>query len=339
MLRSAPKTLIAITATEQRDFFPAALFEQLLGLVPNHVFFDPSKNRANDWLCCLSEVQPEILVSCWNTPRLPPNHSIGGCGHLKYICHLSGSVRQLITSSQIESGLLVTNWGNSVSRVIAENGLFLTIAALRQATHWGMAMHQEGGWKCDDTEFFSLFGRSVGLHGFGAIGQELARVMQPFKVRLQAYSPSVPDSLLMQFGVERVHSLERLFSDNEVLIELAALTPKNKAIVNEAMLRRLRVGSVFVNIGRGAVVDEKALVRVAREGNVQFALDVFEVEPLPADSCLRGLRNVTLLPHLSGPTTDRRCDAGQFALENLQRYLRAQALQALITVETYARST
>lgn len=78
MLRSAPKTLIAITAPEQRDFFPAELFEQLLALVPNHVFFDPSNIHANDWLCCLSEVQPEILVSCWNTPRLPPNHSIGG---------------------------------------------------------------------------------------------------------------------------------------------------------------------------------------------------------------------------------------------------------------------
>jgi phosphoglycerate dehydrogenase-like enzyme len=339
MPRSPPKTLIAITAPEQRDFFPAALLEQLRALVPNHVFIDPSKICVNDWLGCLREVQPEILVSCWNTPSVPPIHSLGGEGQLKYICHLSGSVRKLITSSHIESGLLVTNWGDSVSRVIAESGLFLTIAALRQATHWGMAMHQEGGWKKDDTEFFSLFERRVGLHGFGAVGQELARLMQPFKVRLQTYSPSVPDTILTQFGVERVHKLEQLFSDNEVLIELAPLTPKNKAIVNEEMLRRLRTGSVFVNIGRGAVVDEDALVRVAREGNIQFALDVFEVEPLPADSALRGLRNVTLLPHLSGPTTDRRCDAGQYALDNLQRYLHAQTLQALVTVETYVRST
>jgi phosphoglycerate dehydrogenase-like enzyme len=87
------------------------------------------------------------------------------------------------------------------------------------------------------------------------------------------------------------------------------------------------------------VVDEADLLRVAREGRLQIALDVFEHEPLPADSPLRGLPNVTLLPHLAGPTRDRRRDAGALALKNLRAYLRGEPLEAVVTLEVYDRST
>jgi phosphoglycerate dehydrogenase-like enzyme len=87
------------------------------------------------------------------------------------------------------------------------------------------------------------------------------------------------------------------------------------------------------------VVDEAALIRVAREGKIQIALDVFEQEPLPPGSLLRGLPNVTLLPHLGGPTRDRRRDSGQLALKNLRAFLRGEPLEAVITHDVYDRST
>jgi len=76
-------------------------------------------------------------------------------------------------------------------------------------------------------------------------------------------------------------------------------------------------------------------VRVAREGRVQFGLDVFSVEPLPPNHPLRGLLNVSLTPHLAGPTTDRRRDAGAWALRNLRAYAAGQPLEAQITPESY----
>src|SRR5204863_9274238 len=116
-------------------------------------------------------------------------------------------------------------------------------------------------------------------------------------------------------------------------------TPDNHHLVHESHLRMIPDGGVFVNVGRGCLVDEAALVRVAREGKIQIALDVFEQEPLPIDSPLRGLPNVTLLPHLGGPTRDRRRDSGQLALRNLRAFLRGEPLEAVVTRDIYERST
>jgi phosphoglycerate dehydrogenase-like enzyme len=142
-----------------------------------------------------------------------------------------------------------------------------------------------------------------------------------------------------ELGVRRVDNLEALFAESDVLVELAPARPENRHLVNEALLRRLPDGASFVNVGRGMVVDEAALARVAAEGRLQVALDVYETEPLPADSPLRGLPNVTLLPHLGGPTRDRRAACGRLALANLRNYLAGQPLENLVTPDVYDRAT
>lgn len=330
--------LLALSPRELDEFLPPALRDALHEALPGLCQIDPTAMSVEDWARCLVRHRPQILITGWKALPLPADLPVGD-GGLRYLCHLAGSVRHLVVPAQLAGGLRVSNWGDSVSRVMAECALFLSIAALRRASHWALAMHGEGAWKTPETQFFSLFERRVGLHGFGAIARELVRLMAPFGVRCETWSPRVPDEVLAQHGVARAASLQALFSDNDVIIELAPLTPATTGMVTEDLLRRIRPGGVFVNIGRGAVVDEAALIRIAQEGQVQIALDVFHSEPLPADSPLRGLHNVTLLPHLSGPTTDRRQDAGAFAIANIRRYLAGEALQAEITPEVLARST
>jgi phosphoglycerate dehydrogenase-like enzyme len=177
------------------------------------------------------------------------------------------------------------------------------------------------------------------LHGFGSIAQSLVPMLRPFTQDIRAYSPHVPDALFAQYGVRRVTTLEELFAGSDVVVELAAATPANYHVVTESLLRAMPEGGVFVNVARGSVVDEAALVRVAREGRLQIALDVFETEPLPPDSPLRGLPNVTLLPHLGGPTRDRRRDSGALALRNIRAWLRGEPLEAVVTLEVYDRAT
>ena len=151
----------------------------------------------------------------------------------------------------------------------------LILMALRRASHWAIAMHREGAWKDSSTMTQSLLGRRVGLHGFGAISQSLVPMLRPFTDRIQTYSPRIPDCVLSAHGVNRVTSLEELFSGSDIVVELAAATPENYHLVTEAHLRMIPEGGVFVNVGRGCVVDEAALARVAREGKLQIALDVF----------------------------------------------------------------
>ena len=296
---------------------------------------DPSDLSTAEFHRRLAAANPEVLLTCWKTPplpaQLPPN--------LRYVCHLAGSVRKLVTREHLAGGLLVSNWGGSISRIVAEWALFHTLSCLRRATHWTLVMHREGGWKGGSAETASLFGRRVGLHGFGLVSRELLKLLAPFGCAVSVFAPDVDAAAEARFGIRRAASLEELFSNNDIIVELAPLIPATTGSVTEKHLRLIPPGGVFVNVGRGAVVDEAGLVRVAQEGRINIGLDVFTTEPLPVDSGLRGLANVTLTPHLAGPTTDRRRDAGEFALENLQAYAEGRPLQAAITTRVYDTST
>jgi phosphoglycerate dehydrogenase-like enzyme len=337
---SGPGVIVAVSDAEIADFLPGNLWEDFKYLFPKHRRVDVSAIRPGDWARLLADSSDEVLVSCWRTSPLPSDLVIGeGGGGLQYVCHLAGTVRKLVPRQLIERGLLVTNWGDSVSANVAECTLMLICMALRRASYWSVAMHREGAWKDSQTVTQSLLGRRVGIHGFGSISQKLVPMLRLFTQEIQSYSPRVPDELFAQHGVTRLHSLDELFATSEVVVELAAATPENHHIITEGLLRSIPEGGVFVNIGRGMVVDEQALIRVACEGRLQIALDVFETEPLPADSPFRGLPNVTLLPHLGGPTRDRRCDAGAFALRNLRAYFKGKPPQAVVNLEVYDRSS
>ncbi len=327
--------LCAVTPVLRDEFFPAGL---MTGPAPERYLaheIDPSGMSTNALAAKLTYHRPEVLVTAWGTPplpaQLPPT--------LRYVCHLCGSVRDLVTRHHLEAGLVVANWGNSISRTIAECALFHILAGLRRSTAWTLAMHLHGGWVTPDTHTDSLFERRVGIHGFGRIAKELVRLLKPFSAPVQVFAPDIDSAKAATHGVAAATSLESLFSDNDVVVEPPPLIPATAGIVGESLLRRLRPGAVFVNVGRGAVVDETALARVAAEGRIQVGLDVFASEPLRPDSPLRGLRNVSLTPHIAGPTNDRRQDAGAHALDNLRAFAAGRPLQAVVTPEVFDSST
>ncbi len=334
-----PSVIVALTDAEIADFFPGEMWGEFQRLVPNHRRFSVPPADPGEWAGLWRKGPGEVLVCAWQAPSLNGSIRAEELAPLRYICYLAGSVRKLVPRELIERGMLVTNWGSSISATVAECTLMLTLMALRRAAHWSVAMHRDGAWKDSTTTTQSLLGRRVGIHGLGAISRCLVPMLRPFTDRIQVYSPHVPMEFFSELGVERCDSLEELFSSSDVVIELAALTPENFHIVDERILRLIPPGGVFVNVGRGAVVDEAALARVAAEGKIQVALDVYEVEPLPKDSPLRGMENVTLLPHLGGPTRDRRRDSGMLALRNLRAFVEGKPLEALVSLEVYDRST
>jgi phosphoglycerate dehydrogenase-like enzyme len=336
---TGPCAIVALSDAEVADFLPGDLWKELEELLPGHRRVKPPLPRAEDWPRLWKETPGEILVSAWQTPSLNTSVPAADLGSLRYVCHLAGTVRKLVPRELIAGGLLVTNWGDSISATVAECTLMLILMALRRAGYWSVAMHRDGAWKNAQTVTQSLIDRTVGLHGLGVIAQGLVPMLRPFTNRIQAYSPRVPDAVFAALGVKRATSLEALFASSEVVVELAAATAQNLHIVNEKLLRLIPERGVFVNVGRGCVVDEAALLRVAREGRIQVALDVYEQEPLAPDSPFRGLPNVTLLPHLGGPTRDRRRDCGALAVKNLRAFLRGEALDAVVTLEVYDRST
>jgi phosphoglycerate dehydrogenase-like enzyme len=333
------RAIVALSELEAADFFPGPMWSELEQLLPGYRRVQLPLSQPEEWVRLWRETPADLLVSAWQTPSLNGPLEPDDVKSLRYVCYLAGSVRKLVPRELVHQGLIVTNWGETIAATVAECTLMLILMALRRASYWAIAMHREGAWKSGAPATQSLLGRRVGLHGFGSISQHLAPMLKPFTDQIQTYSPRVPDDILAAHGVKRAASLEALFSTSEVVVELAAATRENQHIVQESHLRMIPADGVFVNVGRGCVVDEAALLRVAQEGKLQIALDVYEQEPLPADSPFRGLPNVTLLPHLGGPTRDRRRDSGALALKNIRAFLKGEPQQAVVNLDIYDRST
>ncbi|MEM7455669.1 MAG: hydroxyacid dehydrogenase [Planctomycetota bacterium] len=332
---SMPTVLVIMTEQEKKEFLPPDLEGRLRELFPALKWVAAPVSES-DWHNLLRENSPEIVLCAWETPVLPDDSA----EYLKYVCYLCGSIRKLIPRELIVHGLKVTNWGSTISNTVAECSLLLILAALRRVGNWSVDMRTRGLWKEGrHPDTLSLFKRKVGLHGLGAISRELVKLLKPFEVEIASYSPSVPEETFNQLDVRRAETLEDLFSTSDVLVELAPGKPENYHLVGDELLSLLPPQAVFVNLGRGMVVDEDALVRASRERGLHIALDVYETEPLPADSPLRSLENITLLPHLGGPTPDRRRDCGELALTNLENYLSGKPLFNLIDLVTYDRAT
>ena len=329
------RILAVLSPLEQRHFLPPEYETALRSLTKDLVIINPERLTSEQWRDILFEHNPEVILACWKTPALPPDLPTS----LRYFCYLAGAVKHLVTHRHIEKGLIVTNWGGSISRLIAECTLLHILTCLRRATHWAIAMHTEGAWKTPETETASLFARRVGIHGFGMIARELVKLLKPFGNIISVFAPDIDAEAEKQWGVQAVSSLDALFAENDIIVELAPLISCTKNSVTEYHLRLIRPGGVFVNLGRGAVVEQEGLLRVAREGNIFIGLDVFVQEPLPTGSPFRGLRNVCLTPHIAGPTTDRRRDSTAFGLRNIAAYAEGKPLQAQITTAIYDQIT
>lgn len=334
MPRHASIAAVLDTA-ELAAFFPGDTGEELRALIGPDGLFNP-ETSGETFPAFLARRRPEALVTHWATPILPATAP----EPLRYIAHTTGSVRKIIPRAYLEAGVRVTNWGDVAAEPVAEATLMLILAALRETQHWGRELHDRARWRAGRGQGRTLFDRRVAIHGFGRIARALLVLLKPFRVTVQVFSEGVPADFIRQHGAEPVASLEALFASGaEVLVELEALTPRTAGSVREENLRALPDDSVFVNCGRGPVVDGPALERVAAEGRLRLALDVYPIEPLPASSALRGPANITLMPHVAGPTPDRYADCGRGVIDNLHRWLRGEALVSELSLQAYDQST
>lgn len=293
--------------------------------------------RANDpqGETALQAQNPEVVVTSWQTPPLPAAWLQSGDCRLRYVCHLGGSVRRQVPREFLEQDGLVTNWGEVATVAVAEHALLLALAALRQLDQWRPAI--AAGKRDFGTRLLS--GRKVGVHGFGRIARKLVQLLQPFGVEVAAFSTGVPQAMFAEAGVEPAASIEALLERSEVFFECEALTPATTGLLTAERLARLPTGAVFVNVGRGRVVDDTALAQEARAGRLRVAVDVLAKEPVNEDSTLCRIPGVIVSPHIGGPVTEDYLTIGRDARENLRRYLAGEPVSNRVDLTAYDRST
>lgn len=287
-----------------------------------------------DYSKAIKEADAVIVMICWGAPKVTVK-IMNENPQLKYLIHLSGELSQYIERDVLEKGLLVSNWGDVIARSVAEGALMMTLGALRKSTQYQFILHSRKGWNEGGAQAEGLFGQKVGLHGLGVIAQEYVKLIAPFGCDISAYSPNCPDDVFAKLGVKRAASLEDLYSQNRIISVHASKTLANHHIINAKLLKLIPDGGVIVNTARGAVIDTEALIAELKTGRIYAALDVFEQEPLPADSELRGLENCMLIPHMGGPTPDRRVDMGRLGVDNIERYIKGREVMNVITARKF----
>jgi D-2-hydroxyacid dehydrogenase (NADP+) len=219
---------------------------------------------------------------------------------------------------------------------MAEHVLGVTIALARQlpAAIRAQMAHR---WAQDELEGPSvdvrtLQGRRLGIVGLGAIGLELVKIAAPFGFRISAIRRRADEP--KPDGVEDVWPPDRLLdvlAQSDVVVVAAPHTPETKRLIGRAELDRIKRGALLINIARGKLVDDDAVIAALRDGRLGgAALDVFSTEPLPADSPYWDLPNVIVTPHTSGAMQDYWTPLVALFSDNLRRFERGESLRNVV---------
>jgi phosphoglycerate dehydrogenase-like enzyme len=173
-------------------------------------------------------------------------------------------------------------------------------------------------------------GRTLGIVGLGHTGSELARLVAPFAMRVLAYSPHADAEQARRLGV-RLTSLDEVMTECDFLSLHCRLTESTRGLIGREQLALLKPGAYFINVGRGELVDQRALTEALRDRRIAgAALDVFAVEPLPPDDPLLALDNVILTPHWSASTSDVWLATGAAMAQGMLRASRGELPENLI---------
>lgn len=169
-----------------------------------------------------------------------------------------------------------------------------------------------------------LRGKTLGVVGFGRIGQRVATICRAAFAMAVLFTDVLPQREAA-VRLDAVHvPLDDLLARSDVVSLHLPLTPQTRHLLDGPALARLRPGAILVNTSRGAVVDERALIRMLREGRLSAGLDVYEEEPLPASHPLISLANVVLTPH-NASHTEAALRAMSMVVEDVMRVLRGES--------------
>jgi D-3-phosphoglycerate dehydrogenase / 2-oxoglutarate reductase len=221
-------------------------------------------------------------------------------------------------------GIRVVNAPGAAAASVAELTVALYLMLVRGI--WGSVSSTRAGKWERSAHGHELAGRTVGFVGYGRIAREVARRIAPFGARAVAYDPFVPKPV----DSTELVDLDRLLGAADIVSLHAALTPENRHLLDARAFARLRPGGFLVNVARGALVDETALLEALRSGRLAgAALDVFEVEP-PTNHALLEDPRVIPTPHIGALTEEGQRRAGAEIVGDVLRALKGEPLVSAV---------
>lgn len=253
---------------------------------------------------------------------------------VRILCNIAVGYNNVDIENASRLGILVTNTPGVLTETTADFAWTLLMAAARRVVE-GDSFARSGQWKAWGLQMLlghDVFGKTMGIVGFGRIGQAVARRAMGFNMTIQYFdSQPVPPGAVPD-GVKSV-SLETLLSTSDFISVHVPLLPETTHLLNDSAFETMKSNCVVVNTSRGPVVDEQALARALKSGRIAAAgLDVFEREP-QIEPALLPLHNVVLAPHIASASRETRLKMCMMAAENLVAGLKGEHPPNLVNPE------
>jgi phosphoglycerate dehydrogenase-like enzyme len=268
------------------------------------------------------------VVLAWSPRREFLEPALEHASRLRWIQSASAGVDGLLFPALVESDVVVTNARGVFDAGMAEYAVACLLAFAKDLPAT-IARARERAWRHRETE--PLAGRRALIVGAGAIGTEIARVARALGMRVEGVAS---ERRAAEEPFERIVGVGELLAvlrEADYVVNVLPATARTTRLFDDRAFAAMRPTARFLNLGRGATVDEGALVRALRDGGIAgAALDVFEVEPLPQGSPLWSMPNVIVSPHMSGDLVGWRQRVVDLFRDNLGRFMGGEPLRNVV---------
>ena len=247
------------------------------------------------------------------------------CPNLKYIGEIATGYNNVDVQAAKEKGIIVTNIPAYSTASVAQLTFALLLEICHHTAHHNDLVHQGDWTSCPDTMFYDhtwplieLAGKTMGIIGFGQIGQSVARIARAFGMNVITYSRSVREEgkLLAEYV-----SLDELFARSDVISLHCPLFPETKGLINAENIAKMKDGVIILNTSRGPVINEADLAEALNSGKVYAAgVDVVSSEPMQADNPLLSAKNCFITPHMAWMSSEARTRLIDIAVNNIRAY-------------------
>lgn len=317
------KFLIAAYSDKPYWDFPRARAEEVMRELSGlcnvaYVCDDPSYAReiVDSDAACVLKISADLLKSA---------------RQLRWLHTPAAGVGSLLIPELVESDIVLTNGRGTNAVTVAEHALGLMLALARRLAD--AARYQAQRLWATDLIFSAqppldeLFGKTLLIVGFGSIGRETAKRARAFGMRVLATKRNPGQGERNGCEVYSPEALPRLLGEADFVLLSLPLTPDTGRVIGAKELELMKPSAFLINVARGRVVDEDALIEALERGRIAGAgLDVFRQEPLPESSPLWTMRNVIITPHYAGTSRQFWCRARDLLVENIRRFVAGQPL-------------
>lgn len=275
----------------------------------------------------------QVIFSGWGAPLFDAR-LLENLPDLELVLYGAGSVGGLVTDAFWARDITICSAWAANAIPVSEFCLAQILFSLKAGWSFERQIHQQGKWPSKRPIIHGAYGSTVGLISLGMIGKRVAQLLQPFDVKIIAWSPFTSPADAAELRIELVGSLEELFERSDVVSLHTAWKKETENLIRGQHFARMKPGATFINTSRGAIVSEQEMIEVLRQRPDLWALlDVTWPEPPAAGSPLYSLSNVVLTPHIAGSTGTECRRMGRWMIEELDRYLTGQPLQWRVNAE------